>query len=35
MTVFEAVLFFCLLSYYVSRFFTEEESGDLYSAARR
>jgi len=35
MTVAEAVLFFCLLSYYVSRFFREEESRDLYSPARR
>jgi cytochrome c oxidase assembly factor CtaG len=35
MTVEEAVLFFCLLVYYVTRFFREEEGGDLYQAARR
>ena len=29
MTVEEAILFFCLLAYYVTRFFSEEEAIDL------
>jgi putative membrane protein len=33
MTVEEAVLFFCLLAFYVTRFFREEEASDLLSTA--
>ena len=35
MTVEEAVLFFCLLTFYVTRFFREEETSDLLSTAGR
>lgn len=35
MTVAEAVLFFCLIAFFVARFFGEEERGDLLPVARK